>query len=149
MFSWISYESICCSVVSMKDKQWSGYCPWRSFTGFRLDVCTAISVFWLIQEKSISRDFCIVIKFCIPELILEDPLNLETSFWGSICLPATIPQFTNSPTMVIMVGLPARGKTYISTKLTRYLNWIGTPTKGKSLKPFVIQPPTGYWLEIE
>ncbi|XP_047554055.1 6-phosphofructo-2-kinase/fructose-2,6-bisphosphatase 1 [Lutra lutra] len=31
--------------------------------------------------------------------------------------------------MVIMVGLPARGKTYISTKLTRYLNWIGTPTK--------------------
>ncbi|XP_067320249.1 6-phosphofructo-2-kinase/fructose-2,6-bisphosphatase 1 isoform X3 [Anolis sagrei] len=31
--------------------------------------------------------------------------------------------------MVIMVGLPARGKTYISKKLTRYLNWIGTPTK--------------------
>ncbi|XP_037591177.1 6-phosphofructo-2-kinase/fructose-2,6-bisphosphatase 1 isoform X4 [Cebus imitator] len=42
---------------------------------------------------------------------------------------SSIPQFTNSPTMVIMVGLPARGKTYISTKLTRYLNWIGTPTK--------------------
>ncbi|KAM8753094.1 6-phosphofructo-2-kinase/fructose-2,6-bisphosphatase 1 isoform 2-T2 [Rhynchonycteris naso] len=42
---------------------------------------------------------------------------------------SSIPQFTNSPTMVIMVGLPARGKTYISTKLTRYLNWIGIPTK--------------------
>ncbi|XP_020834622.1 6-phosphofructo-2-kinase/fructose-2,6-bisphosphatase 1 isoform X3 [Phascolarctos cinereus] len=42
---------------------------------------------------------------------------------------SSIPQLTNSPTMVIMVGLPARGKTYISTKLTRYLNWIGTPTK--------------------
>ncbi|XP_038603893.1 6-phosphofructo-2-kinase/fructose-2,6-bisphosphatase 1 [Tachyglossus aculeatus] len=42
---------------------------------------------------------------------------------------SSIPQFTNSPTVVIMVGLPARGKTYISTKLTRYLNWIGTPTK--------------------
>ncbi|XP_016083345.2 6-phosphofructo-2-kinase/fructose-2,6-bisphosphatase 1 isoform X3 [Ornithorhynchus anatinus] len=42
---------------------------------------------------------------------------------------SSVPQFTNSPTMVIMVGLPARGKTYISTKLTRYLNWIGTPTK--------------------
>ncbi|XP_061112748.1 6-phosphofructo-2-kinase/fructose-2,6-bisphosphatase-like isoform X4 [Conger conger] len=28
-----------------------------------------------------------------------------------------------------MVGLPARGKTYISKKLTRYLNWIGVPTK--------------------
>ncbi|CAI5796078.1 6-phosphofructo-2-kinase/fructose-2,6-bisphosphatase fructose-2,6-bisphosphatase 1 isoform X3 [Podarcis lilfordi] len=42
---------------------------------------------------------------------------------------SSVPQFTNSPTMVIMVGLPARGKTYISKKLTRYLNWIGTPTK--------------------
>ncbi|XP_040399678.1 6-phosphofructo-2-kinase/fructose-2,6-bisphosphatase 1 isoform X4 [Cygnus olor] len=44
-------------------------------------------------------------------------------------IPATVPQFTNCPTMVIMVGLPARGKTYISRKLTRYLNWIGTPTR--------------------
>ncbi|KAG8554501.1 hypothetical protein GDO81_003812 [Engystomops pustulosus] len=44
-------------------------------------------------------------------------------------IPASVPQFTNSPTMIIMVGLPARGKTYISKKLTRYLNWIGTPTK--------------------
>lgn len=31
-----------------------------------------------------------------------------------------------------MVGLPARGKTYISKKLTRYLNWIGVPTKGRA-----------------
>ncbi|XP_063743224.1 6-phosphofructo-2-kinase/fructose-2,6-bisphosphatase 1 isoform X3 [Eleginops maclovinus] len=31
--------------------------------------------------------------------------------------------------MIVMVGLPARGKTYISKKLTRYLNWIGVPTK--------------------
>ncbi|XP_068104430.1 6-phosphofructo-2-kinase/fructose-2,6-bisphosphatase 1 isoform X1 [Hyperolius riggenbachi] len=42
---------------------------------------------------------------------------------------SSVPQFTNSPTMIVMVGLPARGKTYISKKLTRYLNWIGTPTK--------------------
>ncbi|XP_075580898.1 6-phosphofructo-2-kinase/fructose-2,6-bisphosphatase isoform X1 [Pelecanus crispus] len=42
---------------------------------------------------------------------------------------SSVPQFTNCPTMVIMVGLPARGKTYISRKLTRYLNWIGTPTR--------------------
>ncbi|TRZ10423.1 hypothetical protein HGM15179_016678 [Zosterops borbonicus] len=45
-------------------------------------------------------------------------------------IPASVPQFTNCPTMVILVGLPARGKTYISKKLTRYLNWIGTPTRG-------------------
>uniref|UniRef100_A0A673MLP3 6-phosphofructo-2-kinase/fructose-2,6-bisphosphatase 2 n=1 Tax=Sinocyclocheilus rhinocerous TaxID=307959 RepID=A0A673MLP3_9TELE len=36
---------------------------------------------------------------------------------------------TNSPTMIVMIGLPARGKTYMSKKLTRYLNWIGVPTK--------------------
>ncbi|XP_053096926.1 6-phosphofructo-2-kinase/fructose-2,6-bisphosphatase 1 isoform X2 [Pangasianodon hypophthalmus] len=42
---------------------------------------------------------------------------------------ASRPQFTNSPTMIVMVGLPARGKTYISRKLTRYLNWIGVPTQ--------------------
>ncbi|XP_073795659.1 6-phosphofructo-2-kinase/fructose-2,6-bisphosphatase 2 isoform X5 [Danio rerio] len=42
---------------------------------------------------------------------------------------SSVPQFTNSPTMIVMIGLPARGKTYISKKLTRYLNWIGVPTK--------------------
>uniref|UniRef100_A0A3P8PD04 6-phosphofructo-2-kinase domain-containing protein n=1 Tax=Astatotilapia calliptera TaxID=8154 RepID=A0A3P8PD04_ASTCA len=46
---------------------------------------------------------------------------------GKLC--TSVPQFTNSPTMIVMVGLPARGKTYISTKLTRYLNWIGVKTK--------------------
>lgn len=43
------------------------------------------------------------------------------------------PKLTNSPTVIVMVGLPARGKTYISKKLTRYLNWIGVPTKGEAL----------------
>ncbi|KAJ0036349.1 hypothetical protein NQD34_005026 [Periophthalmus magnuspinnatus] len=42
---------------------------------------------------------------------------------------SSVPQFCNSPTMIVMVGLPSRGKTYISKKLTRYLNWIGVPTK--------------------
>ncbi|XP_064198694.1 6-phosphofructo-2-kinase/fructose-2,6-bisphosphatase 3 isoform X2 [Anguilla rostrata] len=39
------------------------------------------------------------------------------------------PHLANSPTVIVMVGLPARGKTYMSRKLTRYLNWIGLPTK--------------------
>eukprot|EP00112_Aurelia_sp_Birch-Aquarium-sp1_P020397 Seg5248.1 transcript_id=Seg5248.1/GoldUCD/mRNA.D3Y31 product="6-phosphofructo-2-kinase/fructose-2 6-bisphosphatase 1" protein_id=Seg5248.1/GoldUCD/D3Y31 len=34
----------------------------------------------------------------------------------------------NVPTCFVMVGLPARGKTYISKKLARYLNWIGVTT---------------------
>ncbi|CAI4225855.1 unnamed protein product [Auanema sp. JU1783] len=33
------------------------------------------------------------------------------------------------PNVIVMVGLPARGKTYISKKLCRYLKWIGLKTK--------------------
>ncbi|XP_039272753.2 6-phosphofructo-2-kinase/fructose-2,6-bisphosphatase 1-like isoform X1 [Styela clava] len=39
------------------------------------------------------------------------------------------PNICNVPTIIVMVGLPARGKTYISKKLTRYLNWVGVKTK--------------------
>ncbi len=31
--------------------------------------------------------------------------------------------------LICMVGLPARGKTYISRKLARYLTWIGVNCK--------------------
>lgn len=37
--------------------------------------------------------------------------------------------YVNLPHVIAMVGLPARGKTYIAKKLTRYLNWIGINTK--------------------
>jgi len=36
---------------------------------------------------------------------------------------------TSTPHVIVMVGLPARGKTYISKKLSRYLNWIGITTR--------------------
>ncbi|CAK8688827.1 unnamed protein product [Clavelina lepadiformis] len=39
------------------------------------------------------------------------------------------PKLSNAPTIVVMVGLPARGKTYIAKKLTRYFNWVGLNTK--------------------
>ncbi|XP_048840389.1 6-phosphofructo-2-kinase/fructose-2,6-bisphosphatase 1-like isoform X1 [Brienomyrus brachyistius] len=67
-----------------------------------------------------------------PELT-QTPLQKIWVPWVSRSLKqrrgSSVPQFTNSPTIIVMVGLPARGKTYISTKLTRYLNWIGVPTK--------------------
>lgn len=42
--------------------------------------------------------------------------------------------YVNTPHVIAMVGLPARGKTYISKKLSRYLNWIGINTKGNYKK---------------
>ncbi|KAL4226924.1 6-phosphofructo-2-kinase/fructose-2 [Mactra antiquata] len=45
------------------------------------------------------------------------------------CGSASCPHMVQAPTVISMVGLPARGKTYMSKKLTRYLNWIGIRTK--------------------
>ena len=39
----------------------------------------------------------------------------------------TLPR--NEPIVLVMVGLPARGKTYIARKLARYLNWLGVSSK--------------------
>lgn len=38
-------------------------------------------------------------------------------------------KLVKTPTVICMVGLPARGKTYISRQLTRYLNWVGVTTR--------------------
>ncbi|CAL4108178.1 unnamed protein product, partial [Meganyctiphanes norvegica] len=37
--------------------------------------------------------------------------------------------YVNIPHIVAMVGLPARGKTYMARKLTHYLNWVGIKSK--------------------
>ena len=46
--------------------------------------------------------------------------------------------FVTAKDIIVMVGLPARGKTYIAKKLSRYLNWIGIKARtfnlGKGLK---------------
>ncbi len=38
-------------------------------------------------------------------------------------------EMSHKHTVVVMVGLPARGKTFVSKKLVRYLNWIGIRSK--------------------
>lgn len=49
-------------------------------------------------------------------------------------VPATVPHCPPailSNLCIVLVGLPARGKTYIARKVSRYLRWIGLSTKGE------------------
>ena len=48
-----------------------------------------------------------------------------------VSFPAHMPSLHKPNAVIVMVGLPARGKTYIAKKLARYLNWIGINTKGQ------------------
>lgn len=50
----------------------------------------------------------------------------------------------NIPHVIAMVGLPARGKTYISKKLSRYLNWIGINTRVFNLGEYRRHATTAY-----
>jgi len=52
------------------------------------------------------------------------------------------PTFT--PHVICMVGLPARGKTYIAKKLCRYLNWIGITTRVFNVGEYRRQATTLY-----
>lgn len=61
---------------------------------------------------------------------------MQTAAWAS--------HMTNSPTVIVMIGLPARGKTYMSKKLTRYLNWIGVPTKGQYMNNACVNTNVSY-----
>ena len=49
-----------------------------------------------------------------------------------------------TPHVICMVGLPARGKTYIAKKLARYLNWIGISTKVFNVGEYRRQATTAY-----
>jgi len=50
----------------------------------------------------------------------------------------------NPPHLICMVGLPARGKTYIAKKLARYLNWIGVNTRVFNVGEYRRQATTLY-----
>ena len=55
---------------------------------------------------------------------------MHVMFFSDTCYPGYYPRFVNAPTVITLVGLPARGKTYMAKKLGRYLNWIGIKTQG-------------------
>uniref|UniRef100_A0A8C9NCJ1 6-phosphofructo-2-kinase/fructose-2,6-bisphosphatase 2 n=1 Tax=Serinus canaria TaxID=9135 RepID=A0A8C9NCJ1_SERCA len=75
----------------------------------------------LVNRQELSAGTTLLASTGTASLTGWDIAFLATTAWASY--------MTNSPTLIVMIGLPARGKTYMSKKLTRYLNWIGVPTK--------------------
>lgn len=65
-------------------------------------------------------------------------------YWKTIFISGERANFVNKPHVIAMVGLPARGKTYISKKLCRYLNWIGINTKVFNLGEYRRHATTAY-----
>lgn len=67
------------------------------------------------------------------QLLLRKQENILSSEYryrdDSRAYPGGRPRFVNVDHCIFMVGLPARGKTYIASKLCRYLNWCGISAK--------------------
>ncbi|XP_025836228.1 6-phosphofructo-2-kinase/fructose-2,6-bisphosphatase [Agrilus planipennis] len=72
------------------------------------------------------------------------PPNTETVQTKPFPIRGERTDFVNSPHVIAMVGLPARGKTYISKKLSRYLNWIGIKTRVFNLGEYRRHATTAY-----
>lgn len=62
----------------------------------------------------------------------------------SLSLAGERVNYVNKPHVIAMVGLPARGKTYISKKLSRYLNWVGIFTRVYNLGEYRRSVTTAY-----
>ena len=77
----------------------------------------------VVCNQSISWEGLCVYKYSHSARSVK--MNRSTSY------PASTPILVRDPTCIVMTGLPARGKTFISRKLARYLNWIGVSTKGE------------------
>ena len=63
---------------------------------------------------------------------------------NSVDVPQIVQRASKTPHVIAMVGLPARGKTYISKKLSHYLNWIGINTRVRIVMFFMFYNDLSY-----
>ena len=63
------------------------------------------------------NELCIFVSYSAVMLVYcEFECELACMFIYEICFPGCGPKLSNAPTIIVMVGLPARGKTYIGKK---------------------------------
>lgn len=70
--------------------------------------------------------------------------NQDNSTFGELHGERGKPSQHYTPHVICMVGLPARGKTYIAKKLARYLTWVGMKTKVFNVGEYRRQATTLY-----
>ena len=70
--------------------------------------------------------------------------NHDNSTFGELHGERGKPSQHYTPHVICMVGLPARGKTYIAKKLARYLTWVGMKTKVFNVGEYRRQATTLY-----
>uniref|UniRef100_A0A8D8WLR0 6-phosphofructo-2-kinase/fructose-2,6-bisphosphat ase n=1 Tax=Cacopsylla melanoneura TaxID=428564 RepID=A0A8D8WLR0_9HEMI len=102
----------------------------NSFTSSEMNNCTSEPIY---NNVTNARSPCTSVGSNLFELSPESqrhiPPTSDTVQTKPFPIRGERTNYVNSPHVIAMVGLPARGKTYISKKLSRYLNWIGINTR--------------------
>ncbi|XP_060803208.1 6-phosphofructo-2-kinase/fructose-2,6-bisphosphatase isoform X2 [Amyelois transitella] len=97
-----------------------------------------------VYSENNKRELILCPSVMSPETKRLLPPTTETIMTKPFPIRGERANYVNIPHVIAMVGLPARGKTYISKKLSRYLNWIGINTRVFNLGEYRRHATTAY-----
>ena len=112
------YAGVCSCVCTV---MFAGVCN-GVFNGMYAGVCSGVcAVVCVLVWAVVCVLLCLLVCAMVCSMVC-------VRVCVAVC--ADLANMAIAPCVIVMVGLPARGKTYMAKKLTRYLNWIGIYAKG-------------------